>query len=212
MVGNDIVDLRDRDADFATFSDRFDERVFAPSERRTVADSNAPEACRWHLWAAKEAAFKAARKASPGTVFSPMCFEVRWAGMGAREAEVRTETERPLRFEVRFFSEADSVHAVALCPGWTQAKVVHGCGRVVDRVADSSAADAPGAAARRLAVERLAQVLSLRPDRLEIRRDDRVPALYEGDRPVKGNLSLSHHGEWVAFAFESGVTMAEVTR
>ena len=33
MVGNDIVDLRDRDSDPATLHPRFDERVFAPHER-----------------------------------------------------------------------------------------------------------------------------------------------------------------------------------
>ena len=107
MIGNDVVDLRDPDADFASFSPRFDVRVFSASERRRIQASADPEACRWRLWAAKEAVFKAARKADPGAVFSPRRFEVRSPGSDFREAEVRVESARSSRS--RIFSGASMV-------------------------------------------------------------------------------------------------------
>lgn len=209
MVGNDVVDLCDPDADFASYSPRFDERVFAPSERRCIATSADPETCRWRMWSAKEAGYKAVRKADPTVVFSPRRFEVRLEGTDSQAAEIRGESPGSSRIEVRFFFDESSVHAVALCPGWIAAKVVHGCERISTRLMETSSPDGPGSAARQLALERLASALEIRRDKLEIRREDRVPVLFENGRRVEGNLSLSHHGEWVAFAFESGVTTGE---
>ena len=134
MVGNDVVDLCDPDADFASFSPRFDERVFAPSERRCIATSADPESCRWRMWSAKEAAYKAVRKTDPTVVFSPRRLEVRFTGTGSQDAEIRGESLGNSRIEVRFFFDASSVHAVALCPGWIDAKVVHGSVDQYDRL------------------------------------------------------------------------------
>ena len=47
MVGNDVVDLRDPDADPATLSARFDLRVFGPDERDRLAASRHPVRLRW---------------------------------------------------------------------------------------------------------------------------------------------------------------------
>ena len=209
MIGNDVVDLCDRDADSATFSARFDERVFAPSERSRIAMSADPETCRWRMWSAKEAAYKAARKADPTVIFSPKRFEVRFSETDSQGAEICLGSTNPSRIEVQFFFDGSSVHAVALAPGWKHARVVHGCERVSADSMGASRSFGPGSAARRLALQRLARALEFRRDQLEIRREDRIPVLFENGRPVAGNLSLSHHGEWVAFAFECGVTTGE---
>ena len=212
MIGNDIVDLCDPDADFATFSARFDQRVFAPSERSRIAMSEDPEICRWRMWSAKEAAYKAARKADPTVIFSPKRFEVRFLETDSPGAEIRLGSTNPSRIEVQFFSEGSSVHAVALSPGWKHARVVHGCERISTHSLGTASSSGSGSAARRLALARLARALEFRRDQLEIRREDRIPVLFENGRRVAGNLSLSHHGEWVAFAFECGVTTGEAAQ
>ncbi len=43
MIGNDVVDLFDRDADSSTYRRGFDARVFTPAERRTIAEASEPE-------------------------------------------------------------------------------------------------------------------------------------------------------------------------
>ncbi len=76
MIGNDVVDLRDRDARPETLHPRFDARVFSPAERLALERSEDPDRQRWRLWSAKEAAYKLARKLDPSSTFSPSRFEV----------------------------------------------------------------------------------------------------------------------------------------
>ncbi len=94
MVGNDVVDLADRDARSQTYALRFDARVFDRSERAAIERAGSPqslqspqstestESQRWRLWAAKEAAYKVARKENAGTVFTPARFGVRLDAAG----------------------------------------------------------------------------------------------------------------------------------
>src|SRR5437867_200164 len=62
MLGNDLVDLGDADSCAAALHARFDGRVFDPVEREWIAASPHGERVRWLIWAAKESAYKAARK------------------------------------------------------------------------------------------------------------------------------------------------------
>jgi hypothetical protein len=56
-------------------------------------------------------------------------------------------------------------------------------------------------AVRGLARRALATRLGLEEAQLEIRKHDRIPHLYANGRPISGDLSLSHHGGVVAYAF-----------
>ena len=71
MLGNDIVDLRDADAQPGSFRPRFDDRVFSSQERSQIAADPNPLARRWAHWAAKEAAYKLAKQHDSRFVFSP---------------------------------------------------------------------------------------------------------------------------------------------
>lgn len=204
MVGNDVVDLRDPDADSRSYSPRFDERVFAPSESRAIAAAANPEVCRWLTWSAKEAAYKALRKSDPDAVFSARCFEVEISRTDSLHARV-SGGDAPAGsadFEVRFFMGESAIHAVALQSGWNESSVIHGFERFETHSASAADPRAPGHAARRLACERVASALAGRAGDFEVRKEGRVPVLFESGRRVAGNLSLSHHGSWSAFAFE----------
>jgi phosphopantetheinyl transferase (holo-ACP synthase) len=76
MVGNDVVDLADSDVAADARHPRFDERAFAPCERRRIGAAQAEAPLRWILWAAKESAYKVAKRRDPATVFSPARFVV----------------------------------------------------------------------------------------------------------------------------------------
>jgi len=186
MIGDDVVDLGDEDAAAGTRHPGFDARVFDLSERALLGRSPEPDRLRWVLWAAKESAYKAARKQVPETVFAPSCFVVEPAGGG--QMTVRA-AGRSYRIEVA--GNGEHVHAVAQPAG--------GAARVCAGVARLGGA-APSEAARRLAVTRLAPVLGVSAERLTIRRDGRVPVLWIDDAPGVADLSLSHHGRFVSFA------------
>jgi 4'-phosphopantetheinyl transferase EntD len=75
-IGNDLIDLRTRDAVGKARDGRFVGRVFAPDEAARIASSTHPDRTLWMLWAAKEAAFKVARKLEPAVLFAHAAYEV----------------------------------------------------------------------------------------------------------------------------------------
>jgi phosphopantetheinyl transferase (holo-ACP synthase) len=198
MLGNDLVDLSDPEASVARLHPRFDARVFDEEELEAIRGSEAPARLRWILWAAKEAAYKVARKQEATTVFSPRRFRVTLPRPGC--AVVAHEGRH---FAVTIAARRDHVHAVA-----RDGKAPHGWSLVtgVCRLAGSGGPgmrhDLPSAAVRDLAIARLAGRLRVPACELAIERDGRVPRLVVRGQPALADLSLSHHGRLVAFACE----------
>jgi phosphopantetheinyl transferase (holo-ACP synthase) len=184
VIGNDVVDLADREARAAAQHPRFDERVFAAEELSLLEAAPERERARWALWAAKEAAYKAARQLDPEVRFHP------------REIVPRDGTVEigALRVRVRVDSRGDALHAVA-----TAAPAPPGPPRVLCGVAELLPARDEGGAARALALEAGAAALGVPREELEVAKQGRVPRLLLRGEPL-GALSLSHHGRFAAFA------------
>ncbi len=193
MIGNDVVDLGDAETRAGGLHPRFDARVFAREERELLASSAHPDRQRWILWAAKESAFKAARRCDPRIVFSPSRFVVRPSA--GNDATVRVGDRR---FRVALTTGRGYVHAVACAAGEPSDL----CTAVATIAPETGANDAtsPGAAARGLAAAIVGAVLDVAPSDVTIRRHGRLPALWlrGSSRPLA--VSLSHHGRFVAFA------------
>lgn len=190
MLGNDVIDLRDPDTWPGACHPRFDHRVFTPGERAVIAASPRPAVTRWVHWAAKESAYKAARRRQPTTVFAPRRFAVVLAG---GSGTVRHGTER---FRLRIRVASDLVHVIAWEVGAT--------GTLAAEVARVDVAATPAAlraAARALAVGTIAGVLGVAATRLAVTRlAGAPPTLLRDGAPERAVLSLSHHGRLVAFA------------
>ena len=197
MVGNDVVDLRDPESAAETLHPRFDTRVFSVRERELMAGSRDAARLRWKFWAAKEAAYKLARKVSPATIFSPVKFEV--SPGNAKTARVRHESAQ---YSVAFIENEGALHAIATRTGADKAEVITGWRQLTEREIEGGGSEAPSRAVRKLLCERLAVRLGVNEAELEERRRGRVPFLWLGGRPAAIDLSLSHHGGWLAFACE----------
>lgn len=210
MVGNDVIDLRDPDADLGSYSPRYVQRVFALCERRAIASDADPERCHWRYWAAKEAVYKVLRNLDAEAVFSPRCLEVAVQRGEPQKARVvdRAASPRHGSFLVRFFGDDCAVHAVTVHPEWNAARLIHGFER---SEAHDCEPEAAGRAVRRLACQRIASTLGLRREDLEVRKRGRVPVLFDRGHPVAGNLSLSHHGAWSGFAFDWDASAEEAS-
>jgi len=191
MVGNDVVDLRDPEVVKGPAHPRFDARVFARSEREALRQSGAPERLRWLFWGAKEAAYKLARKLDPTVVFSPSRFVVT---LDATLVGQVCHQERS--YPVKLAAGGDSVHAIA-----TES---HSAGRIVAGIASTEAALDSSRAVRELATTALAERLRMPTEAIRIGRDGRIPTLEVLGRDTALDLSLSHHGRFVAFACDLG--------
>jgi 4'-phosphopantetheinyl transferase EntD len=76
LIGNDLVDLRAREAAGKSGDARFVARVFSAREAELIARSAKPDYTLWLLWSAKEAAYKVAKKLRPDTIFAHSRYEV----------------------------------------------------------------------------------------------------------------------------------------
>jgi 4'-phosphopantetheinyl transferase EntD len=190
MLGNDVIDLADAD----TCHPRFDDRVFTASERALLAATPRRDRLRWLLWAAKESAYKAARKDDLRTLFSPARFVVALHDSAGNEpASHARVVHGARRFDIALTEGDGWVHAIAR-PVGVRAPRAHAA------VAARNSRDDESNAVRRLAIEALAPALDVVPARLAIRRDGRVPTLWLDGSRTTADLSLSHHGRFTAFA------------
>lgn len=186
------MDLEDSETVPGATHPRFDERVFATEEIECLRRSRSPERLRWILWAAKESAYKVAKKLDPRTIFSPRRFVV----------ELETANLGSVRIGGRRFSIVASVeravcHVIACTELPRGMIVVSGLRRLVG---DAGEPLRPGSIARRFTIDEMTPWLGARVGDLELVSEDRVPRLRLSGRPAPADVSLSHHGRFVAFA------------
>jgi phosphopantetheine--protein transferase-like protein len=225
VVGNDVVDLSDPRCSEKHADARFLERVFTAAERRTIAVADEPDLMLWTLWAAKEAAFKALSKhlgAPP--VFRHRAFEVVLTEQGA--GRVRFGESSTL---FRVSSPREPLAVVAIDPRlerWPepqdgvelfaeQIRLASPSGRgegapegLLRRFSAREALAVHDLTSARVRLEsraHLARELGVAEERLEIvcagGRTGRVPPVVLLDGlPAAADLSLSHHGHWIAWA------------
>lgn len=197
MVGNDVVDLRDPESAPETLHPRFDTRVFSEVEREAIAGSSDSARLRWKLWAAKEAAYKLAKKTSPTTIFAPAKFEV-----ALSDANTGCVRHGAAQYRVAFTENEGALHAVATRADADKGEVLAGWRQLAIGEIESGDPEAPSRAVREMLCERLAARLGVNADELEVRRRGRIPFLWLRGKPAPVDLSLSHHGGWLAFACE----------
>lgn len=238
-VGNDVVDLRDPETRKGAVHPRFDLRVFTAEERERiheverspgVAGELAAMAAdlahdvadlahdvagltarfRWSLWAAKESAFKAARKVDPGIPFHPRHFAV--SVLETARAEVVHRSAG--RFDVWLEEARGWVHAVARPSGSDAPRPRWAVDFLTDAPGDRHLTEGgtpdrtpslpdltPGERVRLLARRTLAPLLEVDPRDVRIVMEDGIPRLRTGSDPLPVDLSLSHHGRVVACAW-----------
>jgi len=189
LVGNDVVDLADPENQPTAIHPRWDSRVFTPTEQQRLADASSLHHMRWRLWAAKEAAFKVAKKMEPALSFFPTAFHVELRG--DTTVLVRHELER---FTVRLHETVEYVHAVATreghFPTWSKICVVE-------------AATAASKQARELAGRAIGLLFETGPSEVLIAPEGRVPVAFLEGVKLPIDISLSHHGRFVACALGS---------
>ncbi|NJD18269.1 MAG: 4-phosphopantetheinyl transferase family protein [Gemmatimonadetes bacterium] len=220
-VGNDVVDLLDPSTSGKHVDGRFLDRVLAPAERADLARSDDPAVTLWAFWAAKEAAYKSVSKLL-GTppVFAHASFVATWTEARPERWVGRVAYEE-LHVSVVATRSRGAVHAVALW-GAEPASVLVGVepleepreawrdllARLLPRLS-AREADAvhsfPSAAVRIRARATLAPALAAEEAGVELVCDPgvtgrRPPRAVLAGKPAAADVSLSHHGSWIAWA------------
>jgi phosphopantetheinyl transferase (holo-ACP synthase) len=193
LVGNDVIDLGDPESRSEELHPRFDKRVYTDAERATLRASASPHALRWTLWAAKESAYKVAKKLDPTVRFLWRDFVVRQIGAG--RAVVKHEAGA---FDVLLDRADQWVHVVATLSNEHALSPARPAVWGI-RALDTPDAD-PSSTVRKWARRALATQAGLPIGDLHIGSDRGIPVALWGDRRLPFDLSLSHHGRFVAWA------------
>ena len=221
VVGNDIVDLLDPRTAGKHADRRFIARVLDDGERVALSQAEDPAVALWAFWAAKEAAYKVASKlrgAPP--LFAHAAFAVTWTESEPDGWAGRVAYEE-LQIPVVVARSGAVIHAVAAFgaavgsallgserlgepPEAWNARLAELLPRFTEREADA-VHSLPSAAVRIRARSALAAVLAAEEADLEIVCDPgvtgrRPPRVLLRGRAAPADVSLSHHGSWVAWA------------
>lgn len=223
VVGNDVVDLDQPRCTGKAEDTRFVERVFTAFERRCIMEAPDPDRALWRRWAAKESAYKVVTKllGSP-PVFAHAAFAVDIDPDGSSGTVVYRELTVPITLH----EGSGHLHTIAVHSGGRSKdyRVVAG---MEEADADGSPPldalrgrftpaerafihGAPSALARLAARRDLAAALAVSQDDILILAEDgppgRVPPVVRVDGDLgRVDLSLSHDGRYVAWAFVFGL-------
>lgn len=208
-VGNDVVDLSASGTAGKSADSRFLQKVLTGREQDALREAGRPDTCLWSMWAAKETAYKVLRKKWPDIPAWPRQYEAFLKGVdsaGACSGIVKTPRE-PVAVVLAF--GGDYIHCVGHCANGPLAEQVV-CG--VEKMAASPPAGfrpdprRQSAEVRRAAAARLASCLGVAPEDIGIIRPRGPAGLEPPMVRIRGescgiDISLSHHGRFVAFAF-----------
>ncbi len=162
----------------------------------------------WVLWASKEASYKAVSKSQPGISSSPREYEVSLQ-KNITNPSVSGVVKTPNgSIPVRIFKTNNSIHCIATT-GTTESidSIIWGVQRITGD--QRSPQYSESFAVREAAKKHLSLYFNLSPDEIEIRRSKgarglEAPVVYINDCLAGVDISLSHEGEFVAYAFATG--------
>ncbi|MCF8094281.1 MAG: 4'-phosphopantetheinyl transferase superfamily protein [Desulfobacteraceae bacterium] len=212
-VGNDIVDLHAAETADKTGDIRFVRRVLTGAERRCFGRAESPDIYLWAVWAAKETAYKALVKANPDVASWPRHYDVVFEDDIFRApcpAMVKTPLD-PVR--VLLFVNREYIHCIGGTPGVVcPDTIIRGVEKIDSGISFFTGSDPEleSAAVRRAAVRSISEFMNLSAADIGIRRHRSIkglgpPMVYIRTNAAEIDISLSHHGRFAAFAFQSAM-------
>jgi phosphopantetheinyl transferase (holo-ACP synthase) len=207
-VGNDVIDLTDPGKIGKSRDVRFINRVFTSGERDFIFCSTHPDETLWTLWAGKEAAYKVMMKTDPRVCSIPRAYPVELNKKDGLLFRGGTVTTPAGTVWIRVFREGDAVHVIGTDPCSGDLEEIHWGVVSVDSLEWGAvpSADRASLLVRECLFRRLSEFLGRSPCEMEVRRlkEHRglgPPRVYIQGDPSALDISMSHDGRFVAYAF-----------
>ena len=183
MLGNDIVDLNHLPKEERSLSKPYLSKICSNREIDKILNSEHPNLCLWSIWTMKESAYKIAIKLGAERAFNPKKFETFQvdANSGLISSDYGTMISATV-FDENF------IHTIAFLPNTKAYK----SGEMI-------CADNQSAAVRH-ALIRDYLVLYPNAQNNEVIMQNDIPQLISDSDKI--DISLSHHGDFIAWAFE----------
>ena len=203
-VGNDVVDLREPANAGKSRDSRFLKKILTNAEIEFVQNAENPDTALWSCWAGKETAYKVLKKSFPDAAFLPRQWTVFFKKSQSDFSEGEVMIPGKERVYVRLFYNPQYVHCVGSDSITALDKLIWSVD-VLPEEKDEKNID-PSFFSRNCLGQNLAQYFSLNFHNIKIRRtrEDGVlqpPRVYVSGRETDINISLSHDGRFVAYAY-----------
>lgn len=210
-VGNDIVDLLSPYAIGKSRDKRFVDRVLTKEEKTVVLSSNKPDTYLWAFWAAKESAFKAVSKEDPHLSSVPKRYPVKFhSNRDENTGNLKGIVHTPAGIvNIVVYFTHDFCHCVGTIDGCLRKnRVIYETSSIdFNSCPDYSRSnDEASLLVRKIAKCKISTFFQLDESGIDIVRSDtqkgnEPPVVYYRNDLTNIDLSLSHDGRFVAYAF-----------
>jgi phosphopantetheinyl transferase (holo-ACP synthase) len=194
------VDLKEPANAGESRDSRFLKKILTDAEIEFVKNAENPGTALWSLWACKETAYKVIKKSSPDTAFTPRrwqtVFDTHQSGYSDGEVII-PETGSVF---IRVFSTSEYVHCIGADSNQALDKIIFKVQALPDEETN------PSLFSRSCLAQSIAKHFSLESRAIKIKRTKnsgelQPPLLYVGGKKTDIDISLSHDGRFVAYAF-----------
>jgi phosphopantetheinyl transferase (holo-ACP synthase) len=188
MIGNDIVDLDIVLKENKATNLRYLNKICTENEIKTIQSSIDPNITLWRIWTIKEAAYKIINKSNGIRAYFPKKIETVF--LSETEAEVNSPWGKIS--VVTIPSNDHYIHSIASI---SDNPFFAG----VEKVYPESN---PSESVRMFCLQDLVNKMNLESSvSLQIKTENNIPFVYLNEDKLPVNLSLSHHGRFVAWSF-----------
>jgi phosphopantetheinyl transferase (holo-ACP synthase) len=201
------VDLREPENRGKSRDVRFISRVFTADEKALISRSSEPDTMLWTLWAGKETAYKVMGKSRPGLSSAPRSYHVVLENQEAGKTGSAVVETPGGDVHLRFCPGAGYVHVLGTEHPDDLQKIEWGV-ETIDCEGEMKAC--PGDSSRLVRealIRRLSGYPGFQAAQMDIRRsggnsgNPEPPVLFVNRKQSAVDVSLSHDGRFVAYAF-----------
>ena len=202
-IGNDVVDWKLPANAGKSWDSRYLRKILTNAEIEIVQEAENQDRALWSLWACKETAYKVVRKTSVGAPFLPRLWSVqlKQSGHTVMEGEVVLPGGSTVFVQL---SAENYVHCIGADRLRDLEQIIWGVEPVPET--GSCVNIDPSLHGRKCLLRKLSDVHQLDFREMEIRRakkglEFQPPYLYYKNEKAPFDISLSHDGKFVAYAF-----------
>lgn len=198
-IGNDVVDLKEPANVQKSGDSRFLKKILTDAEIEVVINAENSDEALWSIWACKETAYKVIKKTFPNAAFIPRKWQVSFNRSQLECSEGEVVIEGKVGIFIRLFFNYDYIHCVGVNKLAELDKIISGVEFLPEE-------DNPSLFSRLCLEKRLAEHFLLDSNQIKIRRikergELQPPRTYIDGRETDIDISLSHDGRFVAYAF-----------
>jgi len=205
-VGNDVVDLKEPANAEKSQNSRFLKKILTNAEIKFVQNAENPDTAVWSLWACKETAYKVIKKSRSTAAFLPRRWQVVFTKSQSAYSDGEVIFPGGDGVYIRLFSNSQYVYCFGADVLTALDKLISSV-KILPDEKDGKATN-PSVFVRHCLGQNLAEHFSLNFRDIKIKRTRKngelqPPCVYVAGRKTDIDISLSHDGRFVAYAFLS---------